>query len=142
MFIPYMWHNESEPWEKAPATTGANYVVGQALVLTAGKLATAAGAVKPKFICMEDVTGAAADQMIHVEPVRGETIYETELSVQSASIAIGAAYTIDSTGKMITATGSGVAEVVSFDGTAAGSKVRVKFVDAPAVDEPAVDEPD
>ena len=69
-----------------------------------------------------------ANQMLPVERVRPETVYETELSALSASIKVGKKYTLDGDAEKITATDtSGVAEVVSFDGTAAGSKVRVRF---------------
>jgi hypothetical protein len=41
---------------------------------------------------------------------------------------VGTKYTIAADGEMITATTeSGVAEVMSYDGTAMGSKVRVRF---------------
>ena len=77
---------------------------------------------------MQKVEQTTDGQMVHVERVREETVYETELSVASASIAKGAKYTIDTTGGMITATtDGGVAEVVDYDGTTAGSKVRVRF---------------
>lgn len=130
MFIPEIWHNsESEPWELQPAANGLTLHVGTALAFASGNLAKATGGTKPEFICMEDVTTSKAGQKIHVERVRPETVYETVLSVASASIARGNKYTIDATGEKLTATtDSGVAEVVNFDGTAAGNKVRVRFV--------------
>jgi hypothetical protein len=129
MFIPHKWHNESEPWEKKPASNGLELKVGTALAFSSGNLVKATGTTKPEYICMEDVTTKEAGQMIHVERVRPETEYETELSVASASIKVGVKYTIDTTGTMITATtDSGVAEVTEFDGTAVGDKVRVRFV--------------
>lgn len=128
MFIPYKWHNESEPWEKLPAANGLTLSVGTALTNADGNLKVASGTTVPTCICMEDVTTDAAGQLVHVERVRPETIYETELSVASASIAVGLKYTLDTAGEAITATTtSGVAQVVSFDGTAAGDKVRVRF---------------
>lgn len=129
MFIPYMWHNESEPWEKLPAANSLTLHVGTALTDEGGNLALATGATAPTHICMEDVTTTEAGQKIHVERVRPETVYETELSAASASIAIGTKYTLDTAGEAITATTtSGVAKVVNFDGTAKGDKVRVRFV--------------
>lgn len=128
MFIPHIWHKGAEPWELKPAAAGLTLHAGTALVLTGGKLAKATGATKPLFICMQDCAATVADQLIHVERVRPETVYETELSAASTSIAAGNKYTIDTTGEMITATTTdGVAEVVNFDGTAIGSKVRVRF---------------
>ena len=129
MFIPHKWHSESEPWEKKPAANGLTLDVGVALVFSSGNLALAIGTNKPEYICMEKVTTTEAGQMVHVERVRPETEYETELSVAAASMQAGGTHTIDTTGTMITATtDSGVAEVMSFDDTAAGSKVRVRFV--------------
>lgn len=130
MFIPEIWHNsESEPWELQPAANGLELHVGTALTFSGGNLVKATGSNKPGFICMQEVTTNKAGQMIHVERVRPETVYETTLAVASAGIARGNKYTIDSTGEKLTATtDSGVAEVVNFNGTAAGSKVRVRFV--------------
>lgn len=129
MFIPHKWLNQSEPWEKKPAANGLTLHVGTALVFSSGNLAKATGTNKPEYICMEEVVTTAAGQMIHVERVRPETEYETELSAAATSIKVGGKHTIDTTGEMITATTEGgVAEVMSFDGTAAGSKVRVRFV--------------
>jgi hypothetical protein len=127
MFIPHKWHKESEPWETVPAPNGTTYKVGQALSIEGGNLVKATGTVKPTHICMEDVTTTKDGQKIHVERVREETVYETELSVESAAIAVGEKYTIDANGEKITATADGVAEVVSYDGIAAGAKVRVRF---------------
>ena len=120
--------SQVEPWEQQPASAGLALKVGTAVKLDGGKLAKCAGADKPGFICMADVTAASDGQMVPVERVREETIYETELSVASADIARGEKYTIDATGEKLTATTGGSAEVVSFDGTEAGDKVRVRFV--------------
>ena len=129
MFIPHKWLNQSEPWEKKPAANGLTLHVGTALAFSSGNLAKATGDTKPEYICMEEVTTTEAGQMVHVERVRPETEYETELSAAATGIKVGGKHTIDANGEMITATtDSGVAEVMSFDGTAAGSKVCVRFV--------------
>ena len=128
MFIPAMWHHESEPWEVQPAANGLTAEVGMALAFSGGTLTKATGTTKPEYICMEQVKTTTAGQMIHVERVRPETVYETELSAASSSIAVGVKYTIDSTAGKVTATSTdGVAEVVSYEGKAAGDKVRVRF---------------
>lgn len=127
MFLPSKWHMESEPWELMPATEGLAAEVGMALTMSSGKLVKATGSTKPEFICMEKKT-AAAGEMLHVERVRPETEYETELSAQFSAMVPGVKVTIATDAERITATtDSGVAEVVNFDGTAAGSKVRVRF---------------
>lgn len=129
MFLIHKWNKGAEPWEVKPAGVGLALDVGTALVIKSGVLAKATGTTKPEFICMEAVESTAEKQMVHVERVKPETEYETELSAASSAIAIGNKYTIDATGTMITATtDSGVATVTGFDGTAAGSKVRVRFI--------------
>ena len=128
MFLPHKWQNQSEPWELQPVKNGLTLEPGVAMVHSGGVLVKATGTTAPTHICMEKVDSTASGQMIHVERVRPETEYETELSVASASIAVGAKYTIDTNGEKITATTEGgVATVTSFDGTAAGAKVRVRF---------------
>lgn len=127
MFIPHIWHKGAEPWEGHPAGGALELKVGHALVLTDGLLAKATGETKPEFICMQDVEETTEGQLIHVERVREETVYETELSVASASIAKGQKYTMDANGEKITATTGGSCEVVNFDGTEAGDKVRIRF---------------
>ena len=127
MFIPHIWNKGAEPWEGKPAAAGMTLKVGTALTMDGGVLAKATGETKPEFICMQDVAKTTSGQMIHVERVREETVYETELSVASAAIAVGESYTIDANGEMITATTGGAAEVVSFDGKEAGDKVRIRF---------------
>ena len=106
MFIPHIWHKGAEPWEGKPAASGLALEIGTALVMASGKLAKATGTKKPEYICMQKVDATADGQLIHVERVREETVYETELSVASASIARGNKYTIDTTGGMITAPSS------------------------------------
>lgn len=127
MFLPYAYdHTKPDAFEYLPAAEGS-YEVGMALAFSGGKLAKATGTTKPEYICMSDVT-AADGEALPVIRVSDDVLYETELSTASASIAPGAKYTIDATGGMITATtASGVAEVITFDGKAAGDKVRVRF---------------
>lgn len=129
MFIPYKYHGSMpDSWELQPVTAGLALDVGVALAMTDGKLVKAAGTVKPTYICMQKIAQTGADQRIHVARVNPHTVYETELSVESAAIKAGVRYTLDDTGEKITATDTGgVAEVIDFDGTAAGSKVRVRF---------------
>ena len=127
MFIPHIYHKSVEPWELQPAAAGLALKVGHALTLTDGKLGLAAAAAKPQYICMQDCAATADGQMIHVEKVREETVYETELAAANAALEIGGKYNIEE-GETINATAGGSAEVVSFDGTDAGAKVRVRFV--------------
>lgn len=127
-FIPYSYRDgQPEPWEYLQTSAIGTVTVGMALTLSNGKLAKATGTVRPDYISMYGGTAAAGDT-IPVIRVYEETIFETEFSAAAASAAAGGKHTIDTTGTMITATTtSGVAEVVSLNGTAAGDKVRVRF---------------
>lgn len=129
MFIPAKYFDgEPDPWEKLPATEAKTLHVGTALTLNGGKLDIASGTTAPAYICMEEVATSVDGQLVHVIRVTPDTLYETELSEASESIVIGTKYTLDANGEKITATEtSGVAEVVSFTGTAAGDRVRVHF---------------
>lgn len=129
MFIPYMKESGGiDAWELQPATASLALNVGTALALSSGKLVKATGTTAPTFICMEKVASTTTGQMVHVIRVQPDTIFESELSVASSSIAIGTKYTIAADGERVTATDtSGVAEIVSYDGKAAGDKVRVRF---------------
>lgn len=130
-FIPHKWHKGAEPWEVKPFMTipdGAAVNVGDLFTLADGYLSRVTGSTKPTFVSMQHIEAPNAMQPVHVERIRPETIYETELSVASAALAAGNKYT--TTGSKLTATAAdGVAEVVDFDGTEAGSKVRVRFPD-------------
>ena len=129
MFYPEKWvRSQTEPWEQQPAGAGDTFKVGTALKLDGGVLAVCSGTDKPGFICMADVTAGKEGRMVPVERVREATVYETELSADCAGIARGQKYNIDANGEKLTATTGGSAEVVDFDGTKAGDKVRVRFV--------------
>lgn len=127
-FIPHQFDTGFDrAFEMLPATGSLALKVGTALTVTSGKLALATGTVKPSYISMQDAT-TTDGQLISVQRVDSGVTYETELSVASADIAVGGKYTIDTTGGKLTATATGgIAEVVSFDGKAAGDTVRVRF---------------
>lgn len=131
MFIPAKYFDgEPDPWEKQPADATKALHVGTALAFASGKLTPATATTAPEYICMEESPADAegTTKMVHVIRVTPDTLFETELSEASASIAAGAKYTLDTAGEKITATTTGgVAEVVSFEGTTAGSHVRVHF---------------
>lgn len=127
-FIPHIYRDgQPKGWKYMEASAIGDCQIGLALKVTSGKLAKAGSTDVPAYIAMYKGTVAAGD-VIPVMPVDGSVEFETELSVQNTSIAVGAKYTIDTTGMMITATtASGVAEVIEADGTAIGSRVLVRF---------------
>ena len=128
-FIPHTYDDgQCRPFETLPVTGSIAVDVGTGLTMTAGKLALATGTTAPSYISMTARAATVDGEMIAVERVGKDLVYETSLSVDSASIARGAKYTISADGNQITATTtSGVAEVVAYDGTTAGSKVRIRF---------------
>lgn len=102
--------------------------VGTALCLNGGHAVLATGTNKPTHISISNQTVAADGTPVPVFRVKEGMIFESVLSDANTGIAVGTKYTIDASGEKVTATEtSGVAEVVSYDGTAAGSKVRIRF---------------
>lgn len=117
-----------QPWETHPCSA-ITPKVGLALAFSSGKLAIAAGTTKPEFICMENRDSAVtAGTMIHVMPVNEHIVFETKASAALTSVTVGSKVTLTTDGLKVTATTTGgVAEILEMDGTAAGSKVRVRF---------------
>ena len=103
--------------------------VGMALTMNSGKLAIASGTTAPSYISMAQRDTALADgEIIPVVRVLPDMIFETTFQASASSIKPGAKVTIHTDGMQITATTTGgVAEVISMDGTSAGSNARVRF---------------
>ena len=128
-FIPYQYPDgQPTPWEYLPAAAG-DYEVGAALGFSAGKLTLlTGGTAAPQYICMCDKTGNPDGGVLPVIRVAAGVVYASGLSVDAAGIQVGAKYTIDATGRMVTATETdGVAQVTAYDGKTAGSAVYVRF---------------
>ena len=127
-FIPVTeLHDGIIPWELVPCSNIATYV-GEAMYLSSGKLAKASGTTAPEFVCMqENASAVAAGTLVPVIRVE-DVIFETTFSASATSINLGDKVTIATDGGRATATTtSGVAEIVAMEGTASGSKCRVKF---------------
>lgn len=128
MFAPYRKNGQPQPLEYLVVTTSETIALGEALVLSSGKLTKCGATAAPAYIAMQPIASAPAGSKIAVVRVSKDVTYDTVLSAASASIAAGAKYTLGSDGLSITATTtSGVAEVVDWDGTAVGDHVRVRF---------------
>lgn len=128
MFLPYSFddsHNDAFEYHVADAEMELH--VGMALRFDGGVLVPATGATTPEFISMTGNKITAAGEKIAVMRVAKDVVYETELATANETIACGEKYTIDGDGCKITATTGGAAQVVNFDGTASGAKVRVRF---------------
>lgn len=108
------------------ATNAESYVVGEALVLSSGKVTKAGATAVPEYICAEKKTAVTGDT-VSCYLVEHNQEYETELSA-AGTVTPGVKYTLATDGLRMTATStSGVAEVVKAFGTASGSKVYVRF---------------
>lgn len=130
MFIPFKYDKHGRPpIEYLPA--GAIVTTpGLPLYFDTGALAVAAATQAPAYICLHDSAGAtlSSGTLIPVEHISKDTVYQSVLSANSSSIALGVKYTIATGGAGVTATTTnGVAEVVGFDGKAAGDTVYVRF---------------
>ena len=117
-----------QPWEYMAAAAGT-YKAGQALAVTAGQAAPISAALKttPPYICMADVT-VAEGQTIPVIRVTDKAIYASELSAEAAAAVVGTKLEVSAGGLQVDAAAAGTFEVVSIEGTAAGSVVRGRFV--------------
>ena len=103
--------------------------VGDALSVAAGGHAVkATGTTAPTHISVTAKTVAVDGDTVGAVRITDGMVFETSLAEASASIAVGTKYTIDTSGSKITSTStSGVCEVVSFDGKAAGDRALIRF---------------
>ncbi|MFR3291361.1 MAG: hypothetical protein ACLTSG_14605 [Lachnospiraceae bacterium] len=104
--------------------------IGMALVMTDGKLAACGATTRPQYICATAAESAlTAGTIIPVFRVLEGMLFATTWS--AAASAVNAGDLSDAQrrrGMQVTATTtSGVAEVVSMDGTAVGDTVYVRF---------------
>lgn len=111
---------------QVPATTSEAYVIGETLKLASGKATKASGTNVPEYICAEQKTAVAGDN-VSCYLIEKNQEYETVTSADG-TLVVGSKVTLDSDGLKVTATTtSGVAEVVKAFGTTSGSKVLVRF---------------
>lgn len=129
MFIPHSYDKgKPGPFEYKEVTANETVALGEALVLSSGKLTKCGATAKPTFIAMKAVASAPAGTIIPVIRVSSDTLYETELSADYSAIAVGASVTIASDGLRATATTTnGVFTIDSWDGKSSGDKVRGRF---------------
>lgn len=117
------------PFEYLPA--GAiTPKIGMALKMSSGVLALCSGTNKPEYVSMEKHDAAlTSGTIIAVVKVQPDVIWETTFSASASGVDPGDAVTIAADGLRVTATeSSGVATVVSKEGSASGDKVRVRFL--------------
>ena len=108
------------PLEYYEGTASEAIVLGEALVLSSGKLTKCGATDTPEFISMGSGTGV----VIPVVRVMEEDVYSATLSASGASLNVGDKVTLHTTGTDVTATTtSGVFEVTQINGTSVGDTV-------------------
>ena len=113
------------PIKYLPVTNGETVVLGEALVLSSGKLTKCGATAKPAFMAVGPKNAAGEAPVIAVQDYM---TFETTLQAAGTDLKIGSKVTLHTDGLQVTATTtSGVAEIVRMDGTAAGSTVLVRF---------------
>ncbi len=125
MFLPYSTDSGAVlPWEYLPAAEGS-YRAGQLLNANGGTLTPvgAASKVTPGYLCMADIT-VEAGKPVPVTRIQNTTIYETTLSAEAASAAVGSMLQVSAGGLQADAAAAGTFEVTYIEGTAKDSVVR------------------
>lgn len=104
--------------------------LGEALVLTSGKLTKCGATVKPEFIAMADCAATATNRIIPVARVEANQLYEVPVTAAPTSLVEGSKVTLHTDGMQVTATTtSGVVTVESLNGAAAaGDNIVVRIV--------------
>lgn len=104
--------------------------LGEALVLTSGKLTKCGATAKPEFIAMADCAADAANRLIPVARVEANQLYEVPVTAAPTSLVEGNKVTLHTDGMQVTATTTdGVVTVESLNGAAAaGDTIVVRIV--------------
>lgn len=101
-------------------------VMGEALVLTDGKLTKCGATVKPEFIAMADCAADAAKRLIPAARVEPNQLYEVPVQEAPTRLVEGSKVTLHTDGLQVTATTtSGVVTVESLNGAAAAGDIIV-----------------
>ena len=112
------------PLEYYEGTASEAIVLGEALVLSSGKLTKCGAEATPEFIS----TGSGTGVKIPVVRVMEEDVYSAPLTVAGEALKVGDKVTLDATGTKVTATTvSGVFEITQIDGTEVGNTVLGMF---------------
>lgn len=111
-------------------TAGEAVAIGEALVLTSGKLTKCGATTKPEFIAMGDKAASAEDRKLAVARCAPNQLYGVPVTAAPTGLKPGDKVTLNTDGLQVTATTtSGVITVESIDGaTAAGDEIVVRIV--------------
>ncbi len=120
--------NVPEP-EYLEATEDEAIEMGEALVLSGGKLTKCGATATPTFIAMGSVAADNAKRTIAVCRIEKNQVYEVPVTAAPTALKAGDKVTLHTDGLQVTATTtSGVVTIVALNGaTAAGDKVAVRI---------------
>ncbi len=126
-FIPHSYDGGYKPSIVKLPASAITPKVGMGLAFSSGKLAASA---KPEYICAEERSAAVtAGTLIQVMRINPAIIWESEVDAETAFVPGTKA---DVTSDGMTIDGDGTTNksffIEEIDGTAAGSKVRGRFV--------------
>ena len=113
-----------------PATASTTYKIGDALVLTGGKLAKATGTTIPRYICACNYSAPAQDpEDIAVNLIAPGMEWDTTFAADASSVTEGSKVTIHTDAAQVTATTtSGIVTILKKYGDGkSGTAVRVTF---------------
>lgn len=111
-------------------TAGEAVEIGEALVLTGGKLTKCGATTKPEFIANGVKSASDENRKLGVVRVEGNQVYEVPVTGAPTSLKVGDKVTINTDGLQVTATvTNGVITIDHLNGaTAAGDKLIVRIV--------------
>lgn len=101
--------------------------LGMALDVAGGKLATATGSVKPRYISMLESDSDRDGEVIPVIRVEEGILFAVPCAASFAAVKPGDRVMIGSDGLTVTAATGGKAEVVVFESAEAGAEITVRF---------------
>lgn len=112
------------PIEYLPGKADENIVLGEALELKSGALTKCGTTAKPEYIAV----GNVQEGNVPVIKVQDYVLFETVLTADGTSLAIGDKVTLSADGLGVTATTeSGVAAIVAMHGKEKDAFVTVRF---------------
>lgn len=113
-----------------PTTASTTYNIGDALVLTSGKLVKATGTTVPQYICACNYAAPAENpEDIAVYLIAPGMEWDTTFAADATAVGEGSKVTIHTDAAQVTATTtSGIVTILKKYGTgASGTAVRVSF---------------
>ncbi len=121
--------NQAEPCF-LDSTASESYLIGEALILSGGRLTKCGATAKPTHIAAEDYTAPATDNRpLSCYAVSPAMIFECPVTTSPASLVAGSKVTLADTACAVTATTTaGVATIIDpLSASAAGDKLLVAF---------------